>query len=115
LENPEYRSGFSAADRILAREVFLGRRLVRQADAVYTLIRGRSEGLPLVGRAGGADRLVEIRNAGNNLRAGYPFAAVDAFIVDFALYGANDSRAVMLLNEKADGSGGSYLRFQQRL
>ena len=115
LENPGYRSGFSATDRILEREVFLGRRLVRQADAVYTLVRGRSEGLPLVGRTGGADRLVKICNAGSRLDTGYPFASIDAFIVDFALYGEADPHAIVLLNEKADGSGGSYLRFQQSL
>ncbi|EAT14171.1 FG-GAP repeat domain-containing protein [Desulfuromonas acetoxidans] len=114
LKNPEYRSGFSATDQVLAKEVVLARRLVKRHGAVYTLIRGRSKGLPLVGGASGADRLVRIEQSGRGLQAQYPFAAVDAFILDFAVYG-DPAQAVLLLNEKEDGSGTAYLRFQSRL
>nr|WP_320114391.1 hypothetical protein [uncultured Desulfuromonas sp.] len=114
LKNPEYRSGFSATDQVLAKEVVLSRRLVKEHGAVYTLIRGRSKGLPLVGGASGADRLVRIDQSGHGLQAQYPFAAVDAFILDFAVYG-DPAQAVLLLNEKEDGSGTAYLRFQSRL
>ncbi|MCD6527143.1 MAG: hypothetical protein J7K75_09160 [Desulfuromonas sp.] len=115
LEEPEYRSGFSANDQVLAREVSLARRMVRRQDDVFTLVRGRSEGMALIGRAHGADRLVAISSVGNSLQASYPFAAIEAFIVDFGLYGAQVPQAAVLLNEKADGSGRSYLRLQKQL
>jgi hypothetical protein len=114
LKNPEYRSGFSATDQVLAKEIVLSRRMVRDNGAVYTMIRGRSKGLPLVGGASGADRLIRIEQSGHGLQAQYPFAAVDAFILDFAVYG-DPAQAVLLLNEKADGSGTAYLRFQSAL
>ncbi|MBW2187042.1 MAG: hypothetical protein JRG71_11810 [Deltaproteobacteria bacterium] len=112
LQDPEYRSGFSAGDRIMAREVVLGRRLIQQQGSVFTLVRGRSEGLPLVGRPSGVDRLVKIDRVANGLSAGYPFAAVEAFMIDFSVYGQGSLEAIVLLNEKADGSGRSYLRMQ---
>lgn len=112
LQDPEYRSGFSAGDRVMAREVVLGRRLIQQQGSVFTLVRGRSEGLPLVGRPSGVDRLVKIDRVENGLSAGYPFAAVEAFMIDFSVYGQNGFEAIVLLNEKADGSGRSYLRMQ---
>jgi hypothetical protein len=114
LKTPEYRSGFSATDQVLAKEVVLSRRLEKKGGAVYTLIRGRSKGLPLMGNASGADRLVKIDQSGNGLQAQYPFAAVDAFILDFAVFG-DPAQAVLLLNEKEDGTGTSYLRFQRQL
>ena len=114
LKNPEYRSGFSATDQILAKEVVLSRRMVKGKSSVYTLIRGRSKGLPLVGGASGADRLVQIGKSGHGLQAAYPFAPVDAFILDFALFG-DPAQAVLLLNEKEDGTGTAYLRFQSHL
>lgn len=112
LKDPEYRSGFSAGDRVMAQEVVLGRRLIEQQGSVFTLVRGRSEGLPLVGRPSGADRLVQIDRSEHGLSAGYPFAAVEAFVVDFSVYDQGGIAAIVLLNEKADGSGRSYLRMQ---
>ncbi|MEA3464844.1 MAG: hypothetical protein U9R29_02315 [Thermodesulfobacteriota bacterium] len=112
LQEPEYLSGFSANDRIMAREITLGRRMVQQQDAVFTIVRGRTPGMLLVTRDSGADRLVKISKTGRGLNASYPFAAIDAFIVDFAMQG---QEAVVLLNEKADGSGRAYLRLQQSL
>lgn len=114
LEDPEYRSGFSAGDRVMAQEVVLGRRLIEQQGSVFTLVRGRSEGLPLVGRPSGADRLVKIDRSQHGLSAGYPFAAVEAFVIDFSVYEQNGLEAIVLLNEKADGSGRSYLRMQSQ-
>jgi hypothetical protein len=115
LQEPEYRSGFSASDRIMAKDYTLNRRMLRHADSVFTLVRARSAGMLLVGRPSGADRLVEISNAGNSLGASYPFAPVEAFIIDFSLMGNDPVQAAVLLNEKADGSGRAYLRFQQQL
>ncbi len=112
LKDPEYRSGFSAGDRVMAREVVLGRRLIEQQGSVFTLVRGRSKGLPLVGRPSGADRLVKIDRTEHGLSADYPFAAIEAFVVDFSVYDQNGLEAIVLLNEKADGSGRSYLRMQ---
>jgi hypothetical protein len=115
LRDPEYRSGFSAADRIMAKNYTLNRRMLRHADSVYTLVRARSEGMLLLGQASGADRLIEINSQGNSLAARYPFAPVEAFIVDFSIEDKEGQRAAVLLNEKADGSGKAYLRLQQAL
>lgn len=112
LREPEYRSGFSAADRIMAREVVLGRRLIQQQGSVFTLVRGRNEGLPLVGRPSGVDRLVKIDRSEHGLSASYPFAAVEAFVIDFSVYDQGGLEAVVLLNEQANGRGRSYLRMQ---
>lgn len=112
LQEPEYLSGFSANDRIMAREITLGRRMVQQQDAVFTIVRGRTPGMLLVTRDSGADRLVKINKTGRGLSASYPFAAIDAFIIDFAVQG---QEAVVLVNEKADGHGRAYLRLQQQL
>jgi len=115
LREPEYRSGFSANDRIMAKDYTLNRRMVRHGDTVFTLVRARTEGLPLVGRPSGADRLIEIVNEGNQLAARYPFAQVEAFIVDFSIADKAGHQAAVLLNEKADGRGKAYLRLQKEL
>lgn len=115
LAIPEYRSGFSKEDRI--NEVFLPlpRRMAQGRDgAIHTVLRGRNEGLPLLGKPSGSDALVRIVRAEGGLRLERPFAGVDAFILDFALVDspAGSQGAVLLLNEKADGSGQAYLLFQ---
>lgn len=112
LQEPEYLSGFSANDRIMAREITLGRRMVPQQDAVFTIVRARTPGMLLITRDSGADRLVKINKTGRGLAASYPFAAIDAYIVDFAVQG---QKAIVLVNEKADGHGRAYLRLQQQL
>ncbi len=115
LRDPEYRSGFSANDRIMAKDYTLNRRMLRHGDSVFTLVRARSAGMLFVGRPSGADRLIEISNQGNSLTARYPFAHVEAFIVDFSIEDKDGRQAVVLLNEKADGSGRAYLRLQKAL
>ena len=112
LKNPGYRSGFSAEDRVLAKNVYLGRRLLRHGDAVFTIVRGRSNGMLLLGNTSGADKLVKITATGNSMTTSFPFAPIDAFIIDFTLCGNNSNQALVLVNEKVDGSGSAYLRLQ---
>ncbi|NLC71488.1 MAG: hypothetical protein GX751_09045 [Desulfuromonadaceae bacterium] len=114
LESPQYRSGFSRQDQILSKRLPLPRRLVPAGGALYSLIRGRSPGLPLVGNPTGRDRLVRIRVAGDGLQADEPYGGVEAFIQDFDLLGEGAApRAVLLLNEKEDGRGAAYLALQE--
>ncbi|MDY0398719.1 MAG: hypothetical protein AB7T15_04995 [Desulfuromonas sp.] len=115
LETPEYRSGFSRDDQVLDRRYLLPRRLLPMDGALYSLIRGRSSGLPLIGSTAGQDRLVRIRSMGEQLQADEPFAPVDAFILDFALLPtASGLQAVLLLNEKEGGRGSAYLALQRQ-
>ncbi|MBN1140689.1 MAG: hypothetical protein JXB25_02660 [Deltaproteobacteria bacterium] len=114
LETPEYRSGFSRQDQVLSRRVPMPRRLLPCGSALYSLIRGRTAGLPLIGNPGGQDRLVRIRAAGEGLQADEPFAGVEAFIQDFDLLCRQPApTAVLLLNEKEDGRGAAYLAVQE--
>lgn len=116
LESPEYRSGFEKEDRIKETYHPLPRRMLVGSDGTaYTVARGRSEGLPLVGRPSGSDALVRVVRNGRSLRLERPFAGVDAFILDFALLErpGHPVAAVLLLNEKEDGSGKAYLLFQE--
>jgi len=114
LESPQYRSGFSRQDQILSRRAPLPRRLLPAGGVLYSLIRGRSPGLPLVGTPTGKDRLVRIHATEEGLRADEPYEAVEAFIVDFGLLGKGTAaRAVLLLNEKEDSQGAAYLAVQE--
>ena len=115
LEEPEYRSGFSAHDRVMAREEHVPRRMLSHGDALFTLASGRDPGLPLVGSPSGRDKLIQITHAQNGLQAHFPFAPVEAFILDFALIDrpGGQVRAALLLNEKPDGSGKAYLQLQR--
>ena len=112
LADPGYRGGFSSTDRVLAKNVYLGRRMQMHNDTIYTIVRGRSNGMMLLGNTSGADKLVAITGNGTTLSTSFPFAAVDAFIIDFCVYGNSAPKALLLLNEKADGSGSAYLRMQ---
>lgn len=114
LEEPEYRSGFSAHDKVMARKVDVPRRLHPHGDALYTLARGREAGMPLVGKPSGGDKLVQINAVNTGLQAHFPFAPVDAFILDFDLIETPDGDlgAILLLNEKEDGTGKAYLQVQ---
>jgi hypothetical protein len=114
MEEPEYRSGFSAHDKVMAREVPVPRRMHACNDALFTLARGREAGMPLVGRPSGRDRLVQIDLAPSGLQARFPFAPVDAFILDFDILERADGtrQAVLLLNEEADGNGRAYVQVQ---
>ncbi|MBN2645600.1 MAG: hypothetical protein JXR59_09035 [Desulfuromonadaceae bacterium] len=114
LETPEYRSGFSAADKVMSKPHFIVRRLQQVGADVFTLVRGRTPGLPLVGRASGKDQLVQIESVDGGLQARYPFAAVEAFMLDFGILTADGTlTAVALMNEKEDGQGAAYLCLQK--
>ncbi len=114
LQEPEYRGGFSVHDRIKERKEHVPRRMLSHAGSIFTTVRGRDAGLPLVGRASGRDKLVQIVAVETGLQARSPFAPVDAFILDFALWQGADGglQTVLLLNEKQDGSGRAYLQLQ---
>lgn len=116
LEEPEYRSGFSAHDKVMARKVAVPRRMHPHGEALFTLARGRETGMPLVGKPSGRDKLVQINATQAGLQAHFPFAPVDAFILDFDLLEqqSGDLGAILLLNEKQDGSGKAYLQVQSR-
>jgi len=114
LEEPEYRSGFSAHDKVMARKIRVPRRMLPYGDAIFTLARGREAGMPLVGKPSGRDKLVQINAGQTGLQARFPFTPVDAFILDFDLLeqqGGNPG-AILLLNEKQDGTGKAYLQIQ---
>lgn len=98
----------------MARKEHVPRRMLPYAGSLYTMVRGRDAGLPLVGRASGRDKLVQIVAVEAGLQARSPFAPVDAYILDFALWQSADGalQAVLLLNEKQDGSGRAYLQLQ---
>ncbi|MGC9519090.1 MAG: hypothetical protein ACP5FP_05480, partial [Desulfuromonadaceae bacterium] len=114
LEEPEYRSGFSAHDKVMARKVMVPRRMHPHGDSLFTLARGRKAGMPLVGSPDGKDKLVQICAGQTGLQARFPFAPVDAFILDFDLFEKEDGTAgaMLLLNEEEDGSGKAYLQVQ---
>ncbi len=113
LENPEYRSGFAKEDQVKERYYPLPRRLRAKAsgDTWFTVARGRSEGLPLVGRPSGSDYLVAIDREGDRLTTVPAAEPVEAFVLDFDLV-AGQEAFVLLLGEKADGSGKAYLMLQ---
>ncbi|MEZ4485056.1 MAG: hypothetical protein R2864_10845 [Syntrophotaleaceae bacterium] len=115
LETPEYRSGFGKDD--LVRETYhvLPPRVAQAADgSVYTISRGRSAGLPLLGKPSGQDRVVKVLRRGHQLLLEQPFAGVDAYILDFALLEKPGERpaVILLLNDKEDGSGLAHLLIQ---
>lgn len=115
LEHPEYRSGWQKEDQVKETyHVLPARVLVVSDDTAYTLERGRSEGVPLIGSPSGHDAVVRVVREGPSLRLERPFEAVDAFVLDFALIGIPGTKptAVLLLNDEPDGSGTAYLLLQ---
>lgn len=111
LEEQEYLLGFAESDRVKEQAMPLARRVLMDGDTAYTQVRGRNTTLFRL-KAEGTDRIVAF-----DIRSGYmsePFSAVGRFIVDFTLSrGPNDTRvAILLLNDKPDGSGKSSLRIQ---
>ena len=112
LEQPEYPLGFAESDRVLERAVPLARRVQIKGDIAYTQVRGRKTSL-FGSKAEGADRIVAIDSRSGQVSE--PFAAVGNFILDFTVMkGPNNARlAILLLNDKPDGSGRSSLRIQQ--
>lgn len=112
LEQPEYPLGLAESDRVLERAVPLARRVQIKGDIAYTQVRGRKTSL-FGTKAEGADRIVAIDSRSGQVSE--PFAAVGNFILDFTVMkGPNNARlAILLLNDKPDGSGRSSLRIQQ--
>lgn len=117
LANPEYRSGMGKEDVVRERWQALPPRIAVQADgSAFTIQRGRSAGLPLLGKPSGQDRLVVVAWTGQRLVMQQPFAGVDAHILDFTLVTDGDrvTAAVLLLNERPDGTGQAYLQWVPR-
>lgn len=111
-EEQEYLLGFAESDRIQEDAIPLARRVLIDGNTAYTQVRGRNTAL-LEFKAEGEDQLVAI-----DIRSGQmsePFSAVGSFILDFTVRrGPDNSRvAILLLNDKADGSGRSSLRIQR--
>lgn len=111
LANPEYRSGLGKDDRVKESYVSLPGRIALGADgAAYTVVRGRNEGLPLIGTPSGKDQVGRVVRTGDRLFLEKPFAEIESFIIDLApLAESNRSGVLLLLNEKPDGSGRAYL------
>lgn len=114
LETPEFRSGFEKEDRISDRYAALPPRFIQSGKGpILTISRVRKPGKLLIIPPKGKDRLVSLNNKNNELIHEYPFAPVEAFIIDFALL-PEDGRAgaLLLLNEKEDAGGQAFLLFQ---
>lgn len=111
LEEQEYLLGFAESDRVKEQAMPLARRVLMDGDTAYTQERGRNTALFRL-KAEGADRIVAFDIHSGQMSE--PFSAVGSFIVDFTLsWGPNDTRvAILLLNDKPDGSGKSSLRIQ---
>lgn len=114
-KEPEVRTGLGRADRAWETYYPLPRRVVESKGEVYTISRGRTGGLPLVGRPSGKDQVVRITRTAGGLRLDRPFEGVEAFILDFALLRQVDRSpaVVLLLNEKEDGTGRAWLLVQE--
>lgn len=115
LENPQYRSGFAKED--LVREEYHSlppRKVIAVDGSIYTVRRGRSTGLPLLGKPSGQDRIVRVVPHDNRLLLEEPFSGVDAYILDFALLERPDKQpvVVLLLNDREDGKGTAHLLIQ---
>lgn len=115
-KDPEFRTGLERTDRVWETFYPLPRRLlVDSAGGGYTISRGRTGGLPLVGRPSGRDQVVRVTRTRSGLRLDRPFEGVEAFILDFALLRRmNQPPAIVLLvNEKEDGTGRAWLLMQE--
>jgi len=111
LESPEFRSGFEKEDRVTERWIPLPRRVVVSPDGeVYTIRRGRTPGLPLVGRPSGSDAVARIRLGRDAMGVEEPFGTVELFLVDFSLKTDGRPGVLLLGNEREDGQGTAYLR-----
>lgn len=111
-ETPEYRSGLGKDDRVKETYVPLPGRIAVGADgAAYTVLRGRTEGLPLFGKPAGKDMVGRVVRDGERLSLEKPFAEIETFIIDFAPLAESNrpGGVLLLLNEKEDGSGRAYL------
>ncbi len=111
LPNPEYRSGWGKEDIIREKEMPLGRRVTLRQGDIFTIMRGRSSGAPLIGNTTGADRIVRLHPGGRDLAFSGAPASLEAFILDFSLLGTagNTPKIFLLINEKENGRGKAYL------
>lgn len=114
-EIPEYRSGLEKQDRVKETYYPLPGRVAIGADgAAYTVLRGRTKGLPLLGRPAGSDAVGRVVRQGERLNLEKPFAEIETFIIDIApvIPSGQSIGVLLLLNEKEDGSGRAYLHLQ---
>lgn len=117
LKDPEYRSGLGKEDRVTETYYHLPTRAIPgPPNSIYTVNRQRTPGLPLVGKATGKDAIVSIVRSPQGLRLDHPFSGVEAYIEDFSIYenASGVAVAILLVNEKEDGSGKAYLLFQSQ-
>ncbi|MFO7981875.1 MAG: hypothetical protein R6V08_00295 [Desulfuromonadales bacterium] len=113
-EEAEYRLGLSKEDQIRTDYIPLPRPVAMSQDGdVYTVRRGRTEGIPLLSGSAGKDDIVRIVTTENGPDMLTPFDGISAFILDFALLETGEApSALLLVNEKPDGDGTAYLTLQ---
>lgn len=112
LRNPEYRTGFGLGGQVAeAYHPLPPRVAVVPGGEAYTIHRGRTPGVPLVGQPSGRDAVVRIVREEGAPRLERPFEPVEAFVVDFALrqQGQGPASVLLLVNEREDGSGKARL------
>lgn len=112
LERPLFRMGLDKEGRVSDTWHPLPRRVAISSDGgIYTIDRGRSKGLPLLGRTSGQDSVVRLDVSEGALSLSRPFEGVEAYVLDFALVerpGAPPA-ALLLVNDESDGSGRAHL------
>lgn len=111
LRNPTMEFGPQPGQREEQRAVALPPRVTVGRDgAIYIIQRARAELLSGLVPATGADRVVRLEPTAGGLRREAAHEPVEAFILDFALIeGRGGQGLVLLLNDKADGSGEASL------
>ncbi len=115
LERPLFRMGMDKEGKVLENWHPVPRRVIVATDgAAYTVLRERTKG-GLLGRASGQDAVVRLDWSGGQLSVSRPYAGVEAFVLDFALVERSGGRpaALLLVNDKDDGSGRAHLLFQE--
>lgn len=106
--------GIDKEGRIKDSWIPLPRRVSVAADgAAYTVLRGRAR--RFLGSTSGEDAVVRLDWSGGALASSRPYPGVESFVLDFALVERTGRRpaAVLLVNEKEDGSGRAHLVFQE--
>jgi hypothetical protein len=115
LEDPIYKLGMDRQGKVLESWRPIPRRVIVASDGgAYTVLRGRSK--PLLGRTSGQDAIVRLDWSGSeHLSLSRPYPGVEAFVIDFALVERPGllPAALLLVNEKDDGSGRAHLMFQE--
>lgn len=114
LERPLFRMGMDKEGKVLENWHPVPRRVIVAADgAAYTVLRERSK--RFLGSTSGQDAVVRLDWSGGQLSVSRPYAGVEAFVLDFALLERSGGRpaALLLVNDKDDGSGRARLLFQE--